>query len=167
MILGLSTQTFIVVHVLISLMGIAAGVIVLIAMFNSKRVPGWTALFLATTILTSATGFLFPFTAVTPAMIVGILSLVVLAAALATLYGRGLAGASRWIYVVAAIVALYLNCFVLVAQLFQKVRVLSALAPTQSEAPFVVAQILLLGVFVSLGVMAVRRFHPKLMAAPL
>jgi hypothetical protein len=167
MILGVSTQTFILMHVIISLMGIAAGLIVLIAMFGSSRVPGWTALFLATTVLTSATGFLFPLTTVTPAGAVGILSLVLLAAALAALYGRGLAGASRWIYVVAAIVALYLNCFVLVVQLFQKVPALSALAPTQSEAPFLFAQVLLLAIFVWLGVRAVRRFHPELTAAPL
>jgi hypothetical protein len=165
MILGLSPQTFTLLHVLISLIGIAAGLIVLIAMFNSRRVPGWTVLFLATTVLTSATGFLFPLKGVTPALAVGVLSLLLLAAALAALYARRLAGVWRWIYVVTALVTLYLNCFVLVVQSFQKLPLLTALAPTQSEPPFLVAQVLLLALFVWLGVLAVKRFHPELKLA--
>jgi hypothetical protein len=167
MILGMSTSTFTSVHVILSLIGIAAGLVVLFAMLGSKRASGWTALFLATTVLTSVTGFFFPRDQLLPSHIVGIISLVVLAAALFALYVRRLAGAWRWIYVASALLALYLNVFVGVAQAFQKLAFLKTLAPTQSEPPFVVAQLLVLVLFVALGIAAVRAFHPHASASGL
>lgn len=164
MILGLSIGAFTIVHVIISVVGIIAGLFVLVGMFNSASRPGWTALFLVTTILTSLTGFLFPITMLTPALTLGVISLVVLALTLLALYAFRLMRAWRWVYVVTAIAALYFNCFVLVVQLFEKVPFLKALAPTQSEAPFVVAQTVVLVLFLMLGLLAVRRFHPAAMA---
>jgi hypothetical protein len=160
MILGMSLAAFTQLHVVISVIGIVAGVVVAFGMFSSKRMPGWTALFLVTTILTSATGFLFPFTKLLPSHIVGIISLVVLAIALLALYVYGAAGSWRWIYVTSALVALYFNCFVAVVQAFQKIPSLKQLAPQQTEPPFVVAQGILLVIFVALVVGAVRAFHP-------
>jgi hypothetical protein len=160
MILGMSIPTFTTVHVVISLIGIAAGLWVLAGMLSSNRLGLWTAIFLATTVLTSVTGFLFPVSGFTPAQGVGYLSLVVLAIALAALYVFHLAGAWRWIYVATSVTALYLNCFVLVVQMFQKFPALHALAPNQSEPPFQIAQGLLLLAFIVLGVLAARRFHP-------
>jgi hypothetical protein len=165
MILGMSIATFTLVHVVISLVAIAAGLVVLIGMLRSYRLPALTALFLLTTVLTSASGFLFPNSTVTPGQIFGYLSLAVLAVALLALYGLHLNGAWRWIYAGSAIVALYLNTFVLVVQSFAKIPALHALAPTGTEPPFLVAQGLLLAVFVVLGIMAVMRFHPERAAA--
>jgi hypothetical protein len=161
MILGLSLSAFTTLHVIISLIGIVSGVVVVLGMLAGKRLPLATAVFLATTVLTSATGFLFPFTRLLPSHIVGIISLVVLAATLAALYGFHLDGPWRWVYVVGALLAFYLNVFVGVVQAFQKLAFLQPLAPTQSEAPFLVAQVLVLAVFVALGVLAVMRFHPE------
>lgn len=158
MILGMTTSTFTLMHVIISLVGIASGLIVMYGMLIAKRMNGMTALFLATTVLTSITGFAFPNAHVTPGMIIGALSLVVLAIALVARYGLHLKGASRWIYVITASVALYFNVFVLVVQLFEKVPALKALAPTQKEPPFGISQVVLLALFVLLTVLAVRRF---------
>jgi hypothetical protein len=160
MILGMSADTFTLVHVVLSLVGIGSGLIVLFGMLGAKRLDGWTALFLATTVLTSVTGFFFPVTGFLPSHAVGILSLVFLAAALLAFYVYRLAGAWRWIYVVGAVVALYFNVFVGVVQAFRKVSFLEPLAPTQSEPPFLVAQLVVLAIFIVLGVIAVRRFHP-------
>ncbi len=160
MILGMSIGAFTTLHVILSLIGIAAGLLVLAGMIGNKRSDGWTAIFLATTVLTSLTGFPIPPFGLDPPRIVGILSLVLLALAIAAFYFFRLDGAWRWIYVVTAIAALYLNCFVAVVQSFLKIAVLSALAPTQSEPPFAVAQITVLATFVALGLLAVRRFHP-------
>jgi len=156
MILGLSTSTFTSVHVALSLIGIVSGVIVLYGMVRAARLDGWTALFLTTTVLTSVTAFFFPSTSFGPAHVVGVLSLVVLAAAIVALYFFRLAGPWRWIYIVGAVLALYLNVFVAVVQAFQK---LAALAPTQSEPPFLVAQLVVMAIFIVLGVVAVKRFH--------
>ncbi len=161
MILGMSLSTFTTFHVILSLIGILAGLVVLFAMFGSNGVPGWTAIFLATTILTSVTGFLFPFAKLLPSHIVGIISLVILSVALFALYGNRLAGAWRWIYVASAVLALYLNVFVAVVQSFLKISALRQLAPTQSEPPFAIAQGAVLLAFVALLVVAVRRFHPQ------
>jgi hypothetical protein len=161
MILGLSIPTFTLLHVIISLIGIASGLIVLIGMFGSRRLPGWTALFLLTTVLTSVTGFLFPATTLTPGAIFGIISLVVLLAALIALYAFHLGGAWRWIYVGGAVIALYLNIFVLIVQSFQKIPFLHPLAPTGSEPPFLAAEGALLVIFVVLGIFAVLKFHPE------
>lgn len=147
-------------HVLLSLVGIVSGIVVLFGMVNGRRLSGFTALFLATTVLTSVTGFVLPAMGFDPARRVGAISLIALAAAIAALYGFGLRGAWRWIYVGTATFALYLNCFVAVVQAFQKIPALHALAPKGSEPPFVIAQILVLGLFVILGIVSLRRFHP-------
>jgi hypothetical protein len=115
---------------------------------------------LATTILTSVTGFGFPITKFTPGLAIGIISLVLLAVVLYALYNRRLAGAWRWIYVVTAVIAQYLNFLVLIVQSFQKVAPLKALAPTQSEPPFLIAQLVALAIFVTLGILAVAKFRP-------
>src|SRR5438045_2314055 len=161
MILGLSTSTFTLLHVIISLIGIAFGIVVLIAMFSSKKVEGWTALFLLTTVLTSVTGFFFHSASFGPPHVLGVLSLLLLAVAIPALYLFRLAGAWRWLYVTTAVTALYFNVFVLVAQAFDKLPALKALAPTQSEPPFLVAELVVLAVFVVLGIVAVRGFHPE------
>jgi hypothetical protein len=111
MVLGLSTQTFTIIHVIISLLAIASGILVLVGMFRSNQMPGWTAFFLLTTILTSVTGFVFPIRGFTPAIGTGTVSLVLLGLALYGLYGKHLAGAWRWIYVATAGASLYLNCW--------------------------------------------------------
>jgi hypothetical protein len=160
MILGMSTATFTLFHVVLSLIAIVAGLVVIGAMVRAKQAEAWTAFFLATTVATSATGSLFHSTAIGPPHIVGAISLVILAAAIVALYQFRLRGAARWIYVLGAVVALYLNVFVGVVQAFQKVPVFRALAPTQTEPPFLVAQLLVLAAFVGLGVIATKRFHP-------
>ena len=167
MILGMSTSAFTLFHVALSLVGIVAGVVVAAAMLGSKTANGWTALFLATTVLTSVTGFLFPSDKVLPSQIVGVISLLVLIIAIAALYGYRLARSWRWIYVVSALVALYLNVFVLVAQAFLKVAVLNALAPTQSDPGFIIAQLIVMAIFVVLGIRTVKRFHPEANASAL
>lgn len=161
MILGLSVSTFTLAHVVLSLIGIFAGVIVLFGMFSAKRLAGCTALFLATTVLTSVTGFFFPFDHFLPSHGVGILSLVVPAAAIPALYVYRLAVSWRWIYVAGAVVALYFNVFVGIVQAFQKLAFLRPLAPTQSEPPFLVTQLVVMALFVVLGILAVRSFHPE------
>jgi hypothetical protein len=160
MILGLSISTFTTAHVVISLIGILSGIVVALGWLGGRQSGGWAALFLATTVLTSVTGFLFPSASFGPPQVVGVISLVVLGAALVTLYGFALAGIWRWVYIIGATLALYLNCFVAVVQAFQKLPFLQPLAPTQSEPPFLVAQIAVLAIFVVLGFLALRRFHP-------
>jgi len=145
-------------HVVLSLVGILAGFVVLFGLITGKRLNGWTALFLTTTVATSATGFLFPYHGFKPSYAVGIVSLLVLAIAIFALYGRGLAGAWRWTYVISAVISLYLNVFVLIAQLFMKVPALKALAPTQSEPPFLMTQVVVMVVFIALGFLAGKRF---------
>jgi hypothetical protein len=159
MVLGLTLSTYTLIHVVISLIGIVSGLIVAFGLIAGKRYDGLTALFLAFTIATSVTGFAFPFHGVTPAIIVGVISMVVLLVALLARYALHLAGPSRWIYVVTAMLALYFNCFVLVVQSFQKIDALHALAPTQKEPPFAVAQLAVLVLFVVLTVLAVKRFR--------
>jgi hypothetical protein len=148
------------VHVVLSLAGIVAGFIVIFGLLAAKRLAGWTALFLVTTVATSLTAFLFPFHKLLPSHVVGIISLVVLAFAIVARYARHLVGSWRWVYAVSAVAALYLNVFVLVAQAFQKVPALKAMAPTQSEPPFAVAQLVVLALFVVIGVLAVKKFQP-------
>jgi hypothetical protein len=156
----MSLSAYTMLHVTISLIGIASGFVVVYGML-SGTVPGsMTVLFLATTVLTSATGFPFPAPGLLPSHIVGIISLVVLAIALVALYAFHLAGPWRWIYVVTALLALYFNCFVGVVQAFQKLAFLQPLAPTQSEPPFVAAQVAVMVIFVVFGVLAVRKYHP-------
>lgn len=158
---GLSIADFTVLHVVISMIAIFAGFIVVGAMFAGANLGCWTAFFLLMTVLTSLTGFLFPFKTVTPAIVVGAVASLILVVALWALYGHGLAGRWRVVYVVAAIASLYLNMFVLIAQSFQKVSFLNPYAPTGSEPPFLIAQVTTLVAFVFLGVLAAKRFHPN------
>jgi hypothetical protein len=160
MILGMSVGAFTLLHTIISLVAIGSGLIVVGGMFASHRLPGTTALFLFTTALTSVTGFLFPIHGFTPALGVGILACVILAVALFALYKEHLVGAWRRIYVITALVSLYLNIFVLVAQSFMKISDLNALAPTQSEPPFAITQAVVLVIFILIGLIAVVKFRP-------
>jgi hypothetical protein len=159
MILGMSLATFTQFHVIISLIAIISGIVVVLGMLGAKRMPGMTALFLITTVATSATGFMFP-TPFDAADVVGIISLVLLALAILALYTYKLAGAWRGVYVVSAVASVYLNCFVLVVQTFLKVPFFHSLAPTQKEPPFAVAQGVVLILFIGLGIAAFRKFRP-------
>jgi hypothetical protein len=158
----MSIPTFTTFHVILSLIGIVTGIIVVLGMLSATRRAAWTALFLLTTGATSVTGFMFPSTGFDAADAVGIISLVVLAVTILALYIYHLAGAWRWIYVAGAVIALYLNVFVGVVQAFQKLPFLHPLAPKGSEPPFVVAQALVMAIFVVLGVFAAKRFHPSI-----
>jgi len=151
-------SVFTTVHVAISLLGILSGVFVVYGMISNRRLNGWTPTFLATTFLTSFTGFFFPFKGVTPGIVVGIISLAVLALAYVARYRRDLAGGWRPTYVISATVALYFNVFVLIVQLFEKVPALKTLAPTQSEPPFLVSQVVVMAFFIVAGIAAVKKF---------
>jgi len=159
MMLGMSLETFTVFHVVISLIAIASGFVVVFGMIAGKRLDMLTALFLITTVATSVTGFMFPNHQITPGIVLGILSMIVLIVALIARYGRQMAGAWRSTYVVTSVIALYFNFFVLIAQSFMKVPALKALAPTQHEPPFAIAQISALVLFIVLGILAVKKFR--------
>jgi hypothetical protein len=154
-------MTFTQVHVAISLVGILSGIVVMFGLLRRKSFNRLTELFLASTLATSITGFLFPFNGVTPGIILGMISVILLIVASFARYARLLEGAWRWIYVIAAMIALYFNVFVLIAQLFQKVTRLKALAPTQSEPPFAITQLFVLVLFIVLTIAAVYRFRPS------
>lgn len=158
MVLGMSLSTFTLLHVIISLAGLGSGFIVVFGLLNSKRLDGWTAIFLTTTVLTSVTGFMFPFEGFKPSYVLAAMSLVVLAIAIYARYGRNLAGGWRGTYVITAAIALYFNCFVAVAQAFMKIPALHDMAPTGSEPPFLIAQLLVLATFVFLTYRAKQRF---------
>jgi hypothetical protein len=165
MILGMSLATFVLVHVVISLIAIVAGLIVMFGMLGSKSQPGLTAIFLLFTILTSATGFVIPpflFEKLLPSHLFGIISLILLTIACIALYGMKLAGTWRWVYVLTALISLYLNVFVLVVQSFLKIPALTALAPGNPPAGpiFAVAQGIVLVFFVLMIIGAWRRFRP-------
>jgi hypothetical protein len=162
MVLGMSLATYTTVHVIISLIGIASGFLVLFGLLRGTLLTRWNSLFLITTVLTSVTGFGFPNTKVTPGIVVGILSLIALAIATFALYAHHLNGVWRRTYVITAMLALYFNVFVLVVQLFEKVPAIHALAPTQTEAPFKIAQLLLLILFITFITAAARKFRPAL-----
>jgi hypothetical protein len=159
MILGMSIATFTLLHVIVSLLGILFGFVAIAEMISNKSSGLVAASFLVFTIATSASGFLFPFNGLDPAFIVGIISLVILALAVYARYGRHLAGGSRLLYVVCATLAQWLNVFVAIAQAFQKIPALHALAPKGSEPPFAVVQSVVLLAFVVLGYLAARRFN--------
>lgn len=159
MIFGMTTFT--VVHVVISLVGILSGLVVAFGLVSGKRLDGWTALFLITTVLTSVTGFFFPFEVFKPSYVVAAISLAVLAVAIFARYSRRLAGGWRRTYVISAVVALYFNVFVLVAQLFLKVPSLHALAPKGSEPPFAITQVVVMALFVVLGIAAAKGFRER------
>jgi len=161
MIFGMSIAAFTLVHTVLSLVGIVAGLVVAGGLATGTRLDRWAAVFMVTTVLTSVTGFGFPFDKVLPSHVVGIVSLVVLAAAIVADYVKHRAGAWRTTYAVGVVVATYLNVFVLVAQLFKRIPVLFLLAPTQSEPPFALTQGLVLVLFIWLGGTAVKGFRPR------
>lgn len=148
-------------HVLISLTGIISGLVVLSGLLTAKLLNRWTAWFLITTALTSITGFFFPFHGVTPGILTGIFSLPVLALAIYARQVRKLAGAWRKTYVISALLALYLNVFVLIVQSFQKIPALKSIAPTQTEPVFKMTQLLVLMLFVAVTVVAAIRFKEE------
>jgi hypothetical protein len=154
--------TFTFVHVVISLVAIFSGLVTVFGMIAGKRLDGWTGLFLVMTVLTSVTGFMFPYHGFTPAIGVGILSLVALAMAILARYRRHLLGGWRRTYVISAVIALYLNVFVLVVQLFEKVPVLHAMAPKGSEPPFLITQAIVMVIFVVLGILAAKKFRDQM-----
>jgi hypothetical protein len=158
-------ETFTAIHVIISLVAILSGLFVLGAMLSNKDLSRLTAIFLVFTIATSVTGFFFPFHGFTPAIGVGIISLVLLAIAVCARYIGHTTGVWRWLYIVTALMSLYLNCFVLVVQSFQKIPALKAIAPTQTEPPFAATQIVVLLAFVVLTVISLIRFRPNRGAA--
>jgi hypothetical protein len=158
---GMSLATFTIVHTAISLIGIVSGLVVLYGMLSGKRLEKWTTLFLLTTVLTSVTGYLFPFEHLLPSHIVGAISLVVLSVALLARHSFHLAGGWRRTYVLTSVTALYLNVFVLVVQSFLKAPALHALAPTGKEPPFAVTQLIVLAVFIWLAIAAVKRFREE------
>jgi len=160
MIAGMSTYAF--VHTVISLVGIVSGLAVLYGLLAARRMDGWTAIFLVTTAATSVTGFFFPFHGFKPSYVVGALSIIVLALAYVARYRHHLAGGWRVTYVVSAIIALYFNVFVLIVQSFLKVPALNALAPTQTEPPFKIAQLTALVLFVVFGIVSTKKFHVEL-----
>ena len=154
-------QIYTVIHTLISLVAIFAGLVVLFAMLSGHRANGWTKWFLIAAVATTLTGFFFPFRAVTPAIILGIITVPVLVITIFARYSRRLAGPWRSIYVIGPVITLYFNLFVLVVQLFEKVPALHAAAPTQTESPFKFTQLTVLLVSILLGIIAVIRFHPE------
>jgi hypothetical protein len=163
MVLGMSLSTFTTLHVLISLIGIGTGFIVLFGLINGRLLSPWNGVFLVTTILTSLTGFAFPNDKVTPGIILGVLSMIVLAIALAALYVFHLRAGWRRTYAITAMIALYFNVFVLIAQTFEHVPTFHALAPTGTETPFKVAQTLLLILFIVLITATAKKFRNKLL----
>ena len=163
MILGMSLRAFTLLHVLISLFGIMSGIVVVFGFLKNKQLDRWTVVFLASTAITSLTGFLFPFKDVTPAIILGIISLLILAIAILTRYPLHLSW--RKTFVISACAALYFNVFVLVVQSFAKIVALKALAPAQKEPPFAIAQLVVLALFVVLTVQSIKRFRAEPSAA--
>jgi hypothetical protein len=160
MILGLSVATYTLIHVVLSLVGIVAGLVVAGGIVAGTRPERWAAVFLVTTVLANVSGFGFPFVHFLPSHAVGIISLVVLAAVIVAHYGKHFAGRWRTTYAVGVVVATYFNVFVLVAQLFKRIPVLFVAAPTQSEPPFVLTQALVAALFIWLGVAVVKGFRP-------
>ena len=153
-------HVYTIVHTLISLIAIFTGIVVVFGMLAGKRLSGWTKWFLITAVATTVTGFFFPFHGFTPAIGLGIISLPFLALTIYARYHKQLVGAWRWIYAIGAVICLYFNLFVLVVQLFEKVPALHAIAPTQTEPPFKLTQLVVLALFVLLGIVAAIRFRP-------
>src|SRR6266436_2838241 len=154
-------QIYTIIHTLISLVAIFTGFVVVFGMLARNRLDGWTKWFLVTAVATTITGFFFPFHGFTPAIGLGIISLPFLALTIFARYPNYLAGPWRWIYVIGAVICLYFNLFVLVVQAFEKIPALHALAPTQTEAPFKLTQLVVLLVSVLLAIVAAIRFHPE------
>src|SRR5436190_10275289 len=150
-----------IIHTLVSLISIFTCLIVVFGMIGGNRLDGWTKWFLITAVLTTATGFFFPFHGFTPAIGLGIISLPFLALTVFARCSKQLAGAWRWIYVIGAVICLYFNLFVLVVQSFEKIPALHAMAPTQTEPQFKLAKIIVIVVYALLGIVAVVRFRPE------
>ena len=159
-------QIYTIIHTIISLIGIFTGLVALNGLLAGKRLDGWTKWFLITTTLTSVTGFFFPFRGFTPAIGVGIISMIVLVVAIYARYSKHLVGAWRWIYVITANIALYFNCFVLVVMLFRRVPALHALAPAQTEPPFQHTQLVVLAIFVVLTIISLIKFKVEPVTRP-
>jgi hypothetical protein len=160
MILGIFSVTiFTLLHTLLSVVGIAAGLVVAGGLVAGRRLDGWTGLFLVTTLLTNASGFAFPFVKFMPSYAIGGLSLLILPVVAYALYSKHLSGGWRTVYVAGSITLLFFNVFVLIAQLFHRVPALFVLAPKQMEPPFLLTELIVLGMFVWLGVAAVRGFR--------
>ena len=149
------------IHVVISLIAIVAGIMVVFGFVTNRRMNGWNAIFLLFTIATSVTGFLLPLNGLTPPVILGIASLAVLAIAVYARYGKLMLQTWRPVYVATAMIAFYMNFFVLIVQAFQKLPTFHALAPTQSEPPFAATQLGAVVVFIVLTIVAMKRYHPS------
>ncbi|MCX7304947.1 MAG: hypothetical protein NTV73_11530 [Hyphomicrobiales bacterium] len=162
MVLGMTLTAYTILHVLLSVIGIAAGLVVVGGLLAGNRLSIMTVIFLATTLATTLGGFLFPFNGFTPAIGVGIVSTIILLVTIAARYMYRLQGSWRWIYAGGAVLSLYLNSFVLVVQSFLKVPSLNVYAPTGSEPPFAITQGVLLVVFIVLGIFSVARFRPAI-----
>lgn len=160
MIVGMSIAASVTLHTLVSVLALLAGLVVAGGMLGAGTLPGWTAFFLATTLLTDVTGFLLPADRILPSHVTGVVSMVAVVAAAVALYGGKLRGRWRATYVAGAMVAAWLNAFVLLAQLFVKVPAMREIAPTQSAPAFALSQLLILALFVALGTRAMRRFRP-------
>ena len=154
-------QIYTIIHTLISLVAIVTGIVVVFGMLAGNRLDGWTKWFLITAVATTITGFFFPFHGFTPAIGLGIISLPFLALTIFARYAKRLAGPWRWIYVIGAVICLYFNLFVLVVQSFEKIPALHAMAPTQTESPFKLTQLIVLLLSIVLAIVAVIRFHPR------
>ena len=154
-------QIYTIIHTLISLVALFAGFVVLFGLLTGNRIDSWTNWFLISAVATTVTGFFFPFHGITPAIKLGIISSVVLVITIYARYAKHLTGAWRWIYVVGASLALYFNVFVAIVQSFEKIPALKAIAPTQSEPPFKLTQLVALALFVLLTLVAVIRFRPE------
>ena len=172
MIFGLSTSAFTTPHVVITLIAIATSFIVMFGMVSSKAMPGWTAICLLFTVLTSVTGFMFPINGFTAALGTGVISSLLLIVALVALYAKHLTGSWRWIYVVTAVAAFWFNVFVLIVQSFEKLSVLNPAAPIVGppfagsvNTAFIIAQSVALVIFVVVGFVAAKKFRPS--ASPL
>lgn len=158
-------QLLTIIHVVISLIAIASGFVVIFGLITGKRLEGWTALFLTTTVLTSVTAFLFPIEKLTPGLVLAVLSLLALVVAVVARYPLRMAGRWRVAYVLAALLAQYFDVFVLIVQSFGKIPLLHAAAPTQTEAPFVATQLVTLVLFAVVAIVAALRFHPEAQAS--
>jgi hypothetical protein len=154
-------QIYTIIHTLISLGAIFTGFVVLFGLLAGNRLDGWTRWFLITAVATIVTGFFFPYHGVTPAIKLGIISLVVLLVTIYARYAKHLAGAWRWVYVVGAVISLYFNIFVGIVQSFEKIPALHAMAPTQTEPPFKLTQLVVLVLFILLAIVSAITFHPE------
>lgn len=152
-------------HTWLSILAIAAGLPMAAGLRRGEIVQPWSMVFLWTAIATSATGFLFPFNGVLPSHVIGVISLVLFIPAALALHVFDLRGPWRRIFAITAMIGLYLLVFVAIAQAFLKVPALQALAPTQTEPPFAIAEGVAFVAFAVLTWLAARRSVPTGMLA--